>query len=211
MKTGKYIVIEGHDGTGKSTQVEILRNRLIEDLGIDSIEFHEPAGHPTADAIRTVIKDGRLERDAITNLLLFSASRHELWTKRGLPALRLGKWVLSARSYISSLAYQGYGEGLDLDIVNQVTKLATDNEYMKPDVELILDLNDDEERARRIANRGELEHPDTFESKDDTFQTRVRDGYLHIAHDRDIPIISANQTVEKVSEDIWEHVIRQIR
>ena len=105
MERGKYIVIEGHDGTGKSTQAERIRDRLQKE-GIDSVEFHEPAGVPIADAIRTVIKDGSLERDGETNLLLFTAARHEIW-KHAEKELALGKWVVSARNYYSSLAYQG--------------------------------------------------------------------------------------------------------
>lgn len=66
---GKYIVIEGHDGTGKSTQVEMLRDYLINEHSIESEEIHEPAGVPIADKIRGVLKNGGLDRDAITNLL----------------------------------------------------------------------------------------------------------------------------------------------
>src|SRR5680860_1336148 len=106
MKTGKYVVIEGHDGTGKSTQVSLIRQRLLQH-DVESIEFHEPAGSPIADAIRNVIKDGNLERDATTNLFLFSAARHEIWKTQALPALELGKWVIASRNYYSSLAYQG--------------------------------------------------------------------------------------------------------
>lgn len=205
MGKGKYIVIEGHDGTGKSTQVGILRQKLLEN-GIESIEFHEPAGSPVADAIRTVIKNGDLERDAMTNLLLFSASRHELWTQRAASELKLGHWVITARSYYSSLAFQGYGEGLDLNIINDVTKIATGEDYMNPDLALILSMDNEDERARRIAIRGELEQPDTFESKDKAFQRRVREGYLQIAHDKNVPVISAAQPIDRVTDDIWAHV-----
>lgn len=90
-KRGKYIVIEGQDATGKSTQVERLRQRLQQD-NIDSIEFHEPGGTDMADAIRLVIKNGDLTRTPETNLLLFTAARVEIW-QDALQALALGKWV----------------------------------------------------------------------------------------------------------------------
>ncbi|MFZ2545219.1 MAG: dTMP kinase, partial [Candidatus Saccharimonadales bacterium] len=158
--TGKYVVIEGHDGTGKSTQVGILRQKL-KDLGTDSIEFHEPEGSPVADAIRTVIKNGSLPRDGMTNLLLFSAARHDIWNRQALPALKEGKWVIASRNYYSTLAYQGYGEGQDLDIISTTTRIATDDQYLKPDIAIILDLDNEEERIKRIATRGDLANPDT--------------------------------------------------
>lgn len=205
MKTGKYIVIEGHDGTGKSTQVGIIRQKLLE-IGVNSIEFHEPAGTPTADAIRTVIKNGSLERDAMTNLLLFSASRHELWNKLAVPALKRGTWVVASRNYYSSEAYQGYGEGLDLELIDTITCKSTDDKYMNPDIAVILDLDNEDERVKRIGIRGKLENPDTFESKDDIFQKNVREAYLDIAKSRKIPIISATQKPEAVADDIWQYI-----
>lgn len=199
---GKYVVIEGHDGTGKSTQVGIIRKKL-QDIGIDSIEFHEPEGSPIADAIRTVIKNGELPRDAMTNLLLFSAARHDIWTKQALPALSEGKWVIASRNYYSTLAYQGYGEGLDIQTISNTTKIATDDQYLTPDIAIILDLDDEQERRKRISARGDLSNPDTFESKGDDFQTRVKNGYLEIARTHSIPIVSAAQGIDKVAADIW--------
>jgi len=206
MKTGKYVVIEGHDGTGKSTQVSLIRQRLLQH-DVESIEFHEPAGSPIADAIRNVIKDGNLERDATTNLFLFSAARHEIWKTQALPALELGKWVIASRNYYSSLAYQGYGEGLGLDIIENVTYQATDERYMNPDIAIILDLDNESERVKRINIRGELKNPDTFESKDDIFQVRVKEAYLDIAKKREKPIVSASQTIEKMTDEIWEYIL----
>lgn len=205
MRPGKYVVIEGHDGTGKSTQVNLLRKRLTE-CGIDSIEFHEPAGSPIADAIRNVIKNGNLQRDAMTNLLLFSAARHDIWQKHAIKAIDEGKWAIAARNYYSTLAYQGYGEGLNIKLIESITLSSTGRKYMKPDYAFILDLDSETERAKRIGGRGKLKHPDTFESKSNDFQSKVRKAYLKIAKQQKIPVISANQTVKKISEDIWSYV-----
>lgn len=202
---GKYVVIEGHDGTGKSTQVGIIRKKL-QDIGIDSIEFHEPEGSPIADAIRTVIKNGELPRDAMTNLLLFSAARHDIWTKQALPALQEGRWVIASRNYYSTLAYQGYGEGLDIQIISDTTLIATDDQYLTPDIAVILDLDDEDERRKRISARGDLSRPDTFESKGDDFQAKVKSGYLEIAQTHNIPVVSAAQDIDKVAADIWQLV-----
>ncbi len=206
---GKYVVIEGHDGTGKSTQVELVRKKLL-DHGIESIEFHEPAGSLIADAIRTVIKNGKLPRDATTNLLLFSAARHDIWFRQALPALAAGKWVIASRNYYSTLAYQGYGEGLDLEIISATTRIATDDQYLRPDIAIILDLDDESERLKRIASRGSLAHPDTFESKDDSFQSKVNEGYAAIATSHNIPVVSAAQSVDAVQREIWDIIIREL-
>ena len=201
-KPGRYVVIEGHDGTGKSTQVELMREWLKNEYQIDSIEFHEPAGSPIADEIRTILKNGSLERDGTTNFLLFTAARHDIWETRAKSALKVGKWVIAARSYLSSFAYQGYGEGLDLNLIKQISEISLDQSYLNPDYEFILDLDNEAERFDRINRRGELENQDTFESKSDDFQERVRQGYLQIAADRNIPVISANQTPDEISSQI---------
>lgn len=201
---GKYIVIEGNDGTGKSTQVGIVREQLKQ-RGIDSIEFHEPEGTPIAGAIRTVIKNGELERDGTTNLLLFSAARHDIWFNYALPAMQEGKWIVASRNYYSTIAYQGYGEGLDPEIISATTRIATDDQYLRPDVAIILSL-EDEERQKRIGQRGELATPDTFESKGGDFQQKVNQGYLAIAKTHSLPVIPASGSVEDVSERIWQHI-----
>lgn len=206
---GKYVVIEGHDGTGKSTQVSLLRDKLLE-RGIESIEFHEPEGSPIADEIRTVIKNSTLPRDGTTNLLLFSAARHDIWLRRALPALALGKWVIASRNYYSTLAYQGYGEGLDTELISTTTRIATDDQYLKPDIALILNLDDETERQKRIAARGELDKPDTFESKGDSFQSQVQRGYVDIAATHHLPVVSASMPIDEVREAIWQIVEQHI-
>jgi len=206
MTLGRHIWIEGTDGTGKSTQVELLQKRLLEEKAIQSIAFHEPGGVDIAQYIRDVIKNGNLERDTMTNLLLFSASRRENWLQKGKDALKDGVWVINARSWWSSLAFQGYGEGLDPHVIRQVTELATDKEYMSPDYALILDLHDADERTRRIAGRGALAQPDTFEKRAEEFQKRIREGYRTIASDFNVPIIDAGQSQEEISVHIWDSI-----
>ncbi|UTX51701.1 dTMP kinase [Candidatus Saccharibacteria bacterium TM7i] len=205
VSEGRYVVIEGTDGTGKSTQVERLAQRL-EGLGHEVVQFHEPDGTEISAEIRTIIKNGDLARTAFTNLLLFSAARRENWLQTGLPTLERGGWVVSARDYTSTLAYQGYGEGLDLRVISRITALSTDERYMSPDKMIILDLDDEVERKRRIESRGELENPDTFESKDAEFQLRVQEAYRDIARKRGLAVVSASRTAELVEADIWRIV-----
>ncbi len=216
-KQGQYIVIEGNDGTGKTTQLELLakylsslgrRVEVIEEPGSD-----DPAkSTQVANYLRRLIKDSQLERSAEINLALFSAARRELWQCKISPALDSGATVLSSRNFISTLAYQGYGEGLGVTHIRQVTELFTSERYMNPDYTIILDLDDEAERIRRISQRGELECPDTFESKCGDFQCRVNSGYRKIARRYHFPIIDSlapdgrRKTIDEVQAEIKQIV-----
>ena len=207
---GKYIVIEGNDGTGKSTQVAKLANYfrgrgrtvcVVEEPGSDDPE----KSTPIADELRKVIKNGDLTRSAAVNVALFSAARRELWREKIQPALERGEIVLSARNYISTLVYQGRGEGFDESEILRLTKLFTDERYLCPDIMIILSLSHDK-RAKRIAMRGELKNPDTFESRGQDFQEKVDDGYLEIAKDYDIPVVLADGNVEEVHDMLIDEI-----
>lgn len=199
MTLGKYIVIEGNDGTGKSTQAELL-STYLNTKGIETFVTHEPAGSPIADAIRTVIKNGDLERDGETNLLLFTAARHDIWNS-AKKALQEGKWVISARNYISTEVYQGYGEGIEIDRIHAITREFTDDTYMKPDFTFVLHLTDNE-REKRIAERGELENKDAFESRGEDFQSVLNDGYRQIAERYGFPLLDASRSIEEIQAEI---------
>lgn len=198
---GKYIVIEGGDGTGKTTQADILQKRL-QSQGKKVIHLKEPGGSPIGEAIRSVLLDGTLDRQPMTNILLFTANRHDLWHANIKPALEQGTWVIATRNYWSTLAYQGFGEGMDADIIISTTATYTADEYMNPDFGIILTIDDIETSRSRVGERGELEKPDTFESKDDEFQHRVSNSYLKIAKMYNLPIVSSAQTIEGVAKDI---------
>ena len=203
-RPGRYIVIEGNDGTGKSTQVELLAAHfqrqgltvcVVEEPGSDEPE----KSTPVADELRRVIKNGDLVRSPEINVVLFSAARRELWREKIKPALKRGEVVLSARNYISTLVYQGRGEGFDEAEILRLTKLFTDEKYLHPDVMIVLSLSHDK-RAKRIAMRGEPKNPDTFESRGQDFQEKITKGYLKIAKKYDIPVISADGTIEEIHD-----------
>lgn len=208
MNRGKYIVIEGNDGTGKSTQVDLLAEWFI-DRGEDVQIVEEPGSDdlekstPVANELRRLIKNGNLMRDPEINLALFSAARRELWQEKIQPALGRGAIVLSARNYFSTLAYQGRGEGLDEAEIMRMTRLFTSERYMKPDIMMILTL-DDESRAERIAMRGDLENPDTFESREGDFQLRVNHAYAGLARGHGIQTIDAGGTIEEIQMRIQQ-------
>lgn len=200
---GKYIVIEGGDGTGKTTQANILQKHL-ESKGLNVIHLKEPGGTPVAEAIRSVIVDGTLDRTPMTNILLFTANRHELWHARIKPELDKGTWVICTRNYWSTLAYQGYGEGMSESVITAITATFTEPSYMNPDFGIILSLDDIAISKSRILERGALEKPDTFESRGDNFQERIYKGYLVIAKTYHLPVISASQPIEVVAEKIQD-------
>lgn len=207
---GKYIVIEGNDGTGKSTQVaklaEYFRARgqtvcVVEEPGSDDPE----KSTPIANELRNVIKNGDLARSAAVNVALFSAARRELWREKIRPALERGEIVLSARNYISTLVYQGQAEGYNEAEILRLTKLFTDEKYLHPDVMVVLSLSHDK-RAKRIAMRGELKNPDTFESRGQDFQEKITKGYLKIAKDYEIPVVLADRNVEEVHDMLIDEI-----
>lgn len=214
-KLGTYIVIEGNDGTGKSTQVEMLTRYLIEQ-GRDAIMIEEPGSEdiekstPVANYLRSIIKNGDLKRDPEINLALFSAARRELWQNKIEPALGRGTIVLAARNYLSTLAYQGKGEGLDEAHIIDVTRLFTDERYISPDVLLVLTLENEAERTARISARGELECPDTFESRGTDFQSVVNQAYIDLSREHALTTISSlDGARSKTREEIQEEIRRQ--
>jgi dTMP kinase len=208
--TGVYIVIEGNDGTGKSTQVDMLAAWLRE-RGREVVVIEEPGSDdaakttPVANEYRRVLKDGRFKLDPEVNLLLFSAARRELWFHKIEPALQRGVVVLSSRSYVSTLVYQGYGEGVAEDTIISMTKRFTHERYMSPDFVVVLFAND-QTRQQRIAERGMTEAVDSFESRDDVFQQKINDGYQTVAKTHNIPLILA----ERSPADVHQQIIQEI-
>lgn len=201
MTSGTYVVIEGADGTGKSTQLALLAQHLATQ-GIDYVEFSEPDGTPISNEIRAIIKNGSLARTAETNLLLFTAARHEIWHTIALPALEAGKWVIASRNYFSTLVYQGTGEGLDQELITSLTRRFTDERYITPDKAMILTLPETTTRMERIKQRGDLENPDTFEARDESFQASLHRGYTQLAATLELPTIDASRSIEAVFSDV---------
>ncbi len=200
---GKYIVIEGVEGTGKGTQVEKLRERLEKD-GKKVIVVREPGSTPIGEEIRKILKSPDLDRVPETEIFLVSTARTELIRSVVLPALEKGVHVLSDRSYLSTLAYQIAGhQRQDLSLMFEIlTKEAIGNGV--PDTTIILDINPKEgiERARS-RNAGKK---DRFDDFDIEFHDRVRASYLDSARKNGYSVISAADPIETVSENIWDAV-----
>ncbi len=218
---GKYIVVEGTDGTGKTTVANLLADRAYRE-GREVIRVDEPDSarryvppntvetpelNPISGQMRAIIKDGRFARQALTNVHLFTASRVESWLSVTRPALERGAWVVGARNYLSTVVYQGYDQGMPVNEILDITRTALGEEYMRPDHLFMLDLDDEVERQRRIDARGEdAEKRDIFEMADANAQQRRLLGYRAIAHQYSIPILLANKPPEELAEDIWSRL-----
>lgn len=192
-----YIVIEGQDATGKSTQVEMLAEYLRKQ-GKEVVTMHEPDGElESAHEIRRIIKDKTYNLEPMTHVLLFTAARQELWRKLAEPVLKRGGFVVSARNWWSTLAYQGYGQGISRSRIIRITKEAMPERYVKPDKSAILTL-DEKTRLARQSARDDNSSKDTFESKPSDFQHKVDAAYLHIAKDLDIQTVDASPSAEEL-------------
>jgi dTMP kinase len=195
-----FIVFEGPEGAGKSTQIKHLVNALREQ-GLDIVQTREPGGTPAADAIRKVILDPDLTISPLTEFLLYSASRAQHVEEVIKPALEQNKVVVCDRFFGASVAYQGYGRGLELDFIYDLTKRVTQG--ITPDLVLLLDI-DPQVGLERIAQRGQK---DRLELADISFHRKVREGFLAQAKEnKSWVIINAQQDEAKVAEVIWQTV-----
>lgn len=194
-----YIVIEGQDGTGKSTQVELLKD-YYQKQGKKVVMMEEPDGDlPQAHDLHDLILSRGYHLESLTNVLLFTAARVELWKKIAEPVLREGGIVISARNYWSTLAYQGYGEGVSRSKIIRLTKEMLPEHYFKPDYGFILTVPD-QVREERQAIRGKA--METFEMKRHDFQAKVNAAYPKIAKEFNLTIVDASGSIEEVFEAI---------
>lgn len=194
-----YIVIEGQDGTGKSTQAELLKKHY-EKQGKTVVMLEEPDGDlPQAHDLHDMILTRGYNLAPLTNVLLFTAARVELWHKIAEPVLREGGIVISARNYWSTLAYQGYGEGVSRSKIIRLTKEALPDRYIHPDYGFIMTVPD-EVRLARQQSRGKA--TETFEKKPSEFQQKVNAAYPKIAKDFNLTIIDASPSIEVIFDTI---------
>lgn len=211
---GMRVVLEGGDGVGKTTIMHLLAERNRLERGVTTYTHEEPdsirdetgtALVPIAEELRTIIKAKKFGRDALTNVYLFNASRHENLVQVIEPAMEEGIDIYAARDYDSTTVYQGYGEGWDLNDIDKMVLAATSPAYMQPDHKFVLDLPE-RERVQRVAKRDNNASLDTFESLDDSFHARVGNGYRRLARDKGYPLISALPPAKEVADEIWHYL-----
>ena len=196
---GLFIVLEGGDASGKSTQARQLADRLRSN-GRDVVETFEPGATQTGAAIRALLLDGDGPVDPTTEALLLAADRAQEVTDVVRPALGRGADVVSDRFVPSSLAYQGVGRGLGVERVEKLNRWATGG--LEPDVVVVLDVDEAVATSRRDAPGDRLERAGA------EFHAAVRDAYRTLGADRGWVVIDGNDDPELVSERVWA-VVRE--
>jgi dTMP kinase len=196
---GKFITFEGGEGSGKSTQIHYLFEAIMK-VGQFVITTREPGGAPSAEQIRALLVTGDTDRwQPMTEALLNYAARIEHVSQTVEPALNAGTWVLSDRFADSTIAYQGYGHGINLQKLADLHQIVLGD--FKPDLTIILDLSV-KDGLRRAINRDDSE--DRYERMGLDFHNRLRDGFLEIANaetDRCV-IIDATKSINVVRQSI---------
>jgi len=193
--SGKFIVFEGLDFTGKSTQVRLLSKRL-EELGIPVVCSQEPGGTTIGEKIRTLLLTPEHDKMLpLSELLLFMVSRAQHTKEVICPALQEGRTVISSRYRLSSLAYQGHGRGLDLDLIRSLNEHAT--KRRKADVTLLIDIPAETALARKGRD------VDRIEREDLAFYKRVREGFLSsIAGDPSAHVLDGTMSIPKIASRV---------
>lgn len=175
---GKFITLEGGEGTGKSTQARLLQSAL-QQRGLEVVLTREPGGAPGAEFIRKLLVEGDAARwDAMSEALLLFAARRVHLRETIVPALDRGDWVICDRFTDSTFAYQGDAGGLGRATIERLAAIALDADSPVPDVTLVLDIPVAQGLARAQA-RGDVEN--RFESLGTAFHQRLRDSFLQIA------------------------------
>ncbi|MBI4969469.1 MAG: dTMP kinase [Rhodospirillales bacterium] len=198
---GRFISFEGGEGSGKSTQIRLLAEKL-NGQGIEAILTREPGGSPGAEQIRALLVLGETGRwDAMTEALLHTAARRSHLAVTVWPALSQGRWVISDRYADSTLAYQGHGHGLPVEDIRRLHRLANENFW--PDLTLILDVPV-ELGLERAGKRGGAE--DRYERMGRDFHERLRQGFRAIAEAEPArcALIDSSGDIETTAWAIWK-------
>jgi len=192
---GKFIVLDGPDGCGKSTQCKLLAGWLRKQ-GVAVVSLRDPGGTIIGEKIRQILLNPEhIKMDTRTELLLYMAARAQLWKEKIQPALKANKCVVLDRWLSSTCAYQGYAGGFGIE---KVVKIATDClERAWPDLTVILDV-DLETASQRLK-----QDLDRMERKGDGYHKKVREGFLKLARRRkNFAVVDASEPIEKVQKKV---------
>tara|TARA_B100000927_G_scaffold55783_1_gene42723 strand:- start:2621 stop:3253 length:633 start_codon:yes stop_codon:yes gene_type:complete len=201
------ITFEGGEGSGKTTQSQILYNALKE-KGFDVTKTREPGGTKFAEIIREILVQGESNKiNNISELFLFAAARADHVQKVIKESLKDNKIVICDRFIDSTLAYQGYAGRLDLDLVEEVNKISIGEIY--PDLTFILDIDPTQGIERAL---GENNKETRFEEKDIIYHEKIRDGYMKIARNNPnrCVVINGTNDIERISKKILELTLNKI-
>ena len=204
----QFITFEGGEGSGKSSQINLLKSKLI-DKGIDVVCTREPGGTPSAEILRELVTTGEVNKwEPMTEALLMFASRYEHTKNLIIPSLENGKWVLCDRFYHSTYAYQGLGHGLGLEAMEALKKISIGE--IEPDLVFFLDI-DPMEGIKRTMGRHTNE--DRFEKMDISFHTKLRNAFLGFSktYSENSVVINASQEINKISDIIFEEIEKRFK
>lgn len=199
-----FITFEGSEGCGKSTQARALWRKITR-TGIPAVLTYEPGGTSLGNQLRRVLKKKyQQEIPPLAELFLFAACRLQLVDKVIIPNLQQGTVVICDRFTDSTIAYQGYGRGLDLKIIKEVNDLATHG--IKPQLTILLDI-----ATQKGLSRKQSKKSDRFEAEDIAFHNRVRNGYLNLAamEPERWLVIDATLPRATIGKIIW-HRVKQL-
>ena len=205
---GKFIVLEGIDGCGKTTQINELSKWLPKSGLIDKnatlIKTREPGGSILGREIRDMILNTNKSNSPsiLTELLLYSADRAEHISKIIIPALQNGDWIISDRFSGSTLAYQGYGREISIDIIKKLENIVCQN--IKPDLTIFLEISPEESILRR-----KNKVADRIESEGLEFLKKVNHGFKLIALENNWEIIKASEDLNSISHQIQTSLINK--
>lgn len=187
---GRLITLEGGEGAGKSTQARMLADALC-NLGLPVLRTREPGGAPGAEFLREVLLSGRIDWSAPAETMLHVAARLEHVAKTIRPAIEAGTWVVCDRFHDSTMAYQGYGQGVDRGMIEALGRMVG----LVPDLTLVLEVPREVALAR-LRGRGAVD--DRYERLDDDFHRRVNEGFRQIATQPRCVLVDAAQDAAAV-------------
>lgn len=207
MREGFFITFEGIEGSGKTTQINLLAEELKKE-GFELVVSREPGGTALGEQIRKLLLDPQYDSmDYKTEILLYAADRAQHVKNVIRPALKEGKIVISDRFVDSNLAYQAAGRGLDYDMVYQINSWVIASTW--PDLTFILDL--DLKKGLKRARAGSYDSAgDRLERELDDFHQRVRNAYLQMVKDSRFALIDAGGTKAEVQQEIKKIISRRL-
>ena len=206
MIAGKLITFEGIDGSGKSTQIQLLEAEF-EKSGISYKIYREPGGTKLSEKIRTILLDKEnIELYSNAESLLFAAARAQLTAEQIKPAITKGEFVICDRFTDSTIAYQGYGRGLNINNLELINTIATDG--LTPDITFILDID-----PQKVTERLKTVNPDRMEAAGIDFFKKIRQGYCQIREQNQSRciVINGEEPQNDISKEIHHIVMERFK
>ncbi len=203
-RKGYFITFEGIDGCGKTTQLKLAEQYLIE-RGLPVMVIREPGSTPLSEKIREILLNNNLHINPVSELMLYVAARAELIKDVIIPALEAGKVILCDRFFDSTTAYQGYGRDLDIESIKRLHKLSV-GQYI-PDLTILIDVDYETSLTRR------KETVDRLESESERFFNRVRGGFLEISRGEPerVVVIDGKNSIEEIFAEVKDCLRKKLK